>query len=59
MRKLMVLFYCVIQYMCVHYTPHGCQYTVRPDCDLVIRNVPIDGNVFAPLRTIVELQDLS
>ena len=37
--------------MCVC-NPHGCQYTVRPDCDSVTRNVPIEGNFFAPLRTM-------
>jgi len=44
--------------MCVYITLHMAANTLRPDCDLVTRNVPVDVNVFAPLRTVVELQDL-
>jgi hypothetical protein len=44
--------------MCVYIHSTWLPIHLRPDCDLVTRNVPVDVNVFAPLRTIVELQDL-
>jgi hypothetical protein len=43
--------------MCAYITLHMAANTLRQDCELVTRNVPIDANFFAPLRTIVVLQD--
>jgi hypothetical protein len=44
--------------MCMYIALHMAANALRPDCDLVTRNVPVDVNVFTPLRTIVEQQDL-